>query len=124
VFELDAAHRALRWSPLRRRDADAVSELAVRINLAARVYRHARSLARDVADTQVRDGRLASATRDLADATDRVRTLVPPDIQLQHRKFLKVHLRGGEPCPRCGRTLRQIGGEEATTFCRTCQPPF
>jgi len=49
---------------------------------------------------------------------------VPPDIQLQHREFLKVHLKGGEPCPRCGRILRQIGGDEATTFCRTCQPPF
>jgi formamidopyrimidine-DNA glycosylase len=60
----------------------------------------------------------------LADATTRLRTLVPPDIHLQHREFLKVHLRGGEPCPRCGRELRQIGGDEATTFCRACQPPF
>jgi len=59
----------------------------------------------------------------LADAVDRLRVLVPPDIQTQHREFLKVHLRGGEPCPRCGRELRQIGGREATTFCRTCQPP-
>ena len=69
--------------------------------------------------------RLYAAMRSvLADATVRLRTLVPPDIQLQHREFLKVHLRGGEPCPRCGRDLRQIGGDEATTFCRTCQPPF
>jgi formamidopyrimidine-DNA glycosylase len=60
----------------------------------------------------------------LDDATGRLRELVPPDIHLQHREFLKVHLRGGEPCPRCGRTLRQIGGDEATTFCRNCQPPF
>lgn len=60
----------------------------------------------------------------LADAIERIRPLVPPDIQTQHREFLKVHLRGGEPCPRCGRELRQIGGREATTFCRTCQPPF
>ena len=60
----------------------------------------------------------------LADATERLRDLVPPNIELQHREFLKVHLRGGEPCPRCGRLLRQIGGDEATTFCRTCQPPF
>ena len=60
----------------------------------------------------------------LAEATSRLRTLVPPDIHLQHREFLKVHLRGGEPCPRCGRTLRQIGGDEATTFCRGCQPPI
>jgi formamidopyrimidine-DNA glycosylase len=69
--------------------------------------------------------RLYAAMRTvLADATVRLRTLVPPDIQLQHREFLKVHLRGGEPCPRCGRVLRQIGGDEATTFCRACQPPF
>ena len=60
----------------------------------------------------------------LADATMQVRRLVPPDIHLQHREFLKVHLRGGEPCPRCGRELRQVGGSEATTFCRNCQPPF
>lgn len=69
--------------------------------------------------------RLYAAMRSvLAEATARLRTLVPPDIQLQHREFLKVHLHGGEPCPRCGRTLRQIGGDEATTFCRGCQPPF
>jgi len=69
--------------------------------------------------------RLYHATRSvLGDAVERLRKLVPPDIQLQHREFLKVHLRGGQPCPRCGRPLRQIGGDEATTFCRTCQPPF
>ena len=68
--------------------------------------------------------RLYAAIRSvLADATARLRTLVPPDIQLQHREILKVHLRGGQPCPRCGRALRQIGGDEAATFCRGCQPP-
>jgi formamidopyrimidine-DNA glycosylase len=60
----------------------------------------------------------------LSDATERLRILVPPEIQTQHREFLAVHLRGGEACPRCGRELRQIGGREATTFCRTCQPPL
>jgi formamidopyrimidine-DNA glycosylase len=70
-------------------------------------------------------GRLYEAMRHvLADATTRVRTSVPPNIEIQDRNFLNVHLRGGEPCPRCGRELRQIGGSEATTFCRTCQPPF
>jgi formamidopyrimidine-DNA glycosylase len=69
--------------------------------------------------------RLYGAMRSvLADAVERLRVLVPPNIETQHREFLKVHLRGGEPCPRCGRELRQIGGREATTFCRTCQPPF
>ena len=65
-----------------------------------------------------------SMRRVIADAIVRVRELVPPHIEVQHREFLRVHLRGGEPCPRCGRPLRQIGGDEATTFCRTCQPPI
>lgn len=69
--------------------------------------------------------RLYAAMRTvLADAIERLRTSVPPNIETQDRSFLKVHLRGGQPCPRCGRELRQIGGREATTFCRTCQPPF
>ena len=72
VFALDDAKRALRWSPLRRSDSERVAELGVRINLAARVYRHARALARDVSDIGLRDETLATATRDLADATDRI----------------------------------------------------
>lgn len=69
--------------------------------------------------------RLYAAMRSvLDDAKTRLEVLVPPNIEQQHREFLQVHLRGGEPCPRCGKPLRQIGGDEATTFCRTCQPPF
>jgi formamidopyrimidine-DNA glycosylase len=69
--------------------------------------------------------RLYAAMRSvLEDAKSRLEALVPPHIEQQHREFLQVHLRGGEPCPRCGKELRQIGGDEATTFCRTCQPPF
>jgi formamidopyrimidine-DNA glycosylase len=60
----------------------------------------------------------------LSDSVELLRGVVPPNIEVQHREHLKVHRRGGEPCPRCGRPLRQIGGDEATTFCRTCQPPF
>jgi uncharacterized membrane protein YgaE (UPF0421/DUF939 family) len=71
VFALDAARSALRWSPLRRRDAAAVDELGRRIGIAARTYRHTRAVARDVVDVRVRDANLAAATRDLADAIDR-----------------------------------------------------
>ena len=71
VFALEGARRALRWSPLRHRDAAAVDALAARIHLAARVYRHTRAVARDVSDTTIRDVSLAAATRDLADAVDR-----------------------------------------------------
>lgn len=60
----------------------------------------------------------------LSRAIEELRHLVPPTIEVQHRERLRVHLRGGQPCPRCGRELRQIGGSEATTFCRTCQPPL
>jgi formamidopyrimidine-DNA glycosylase len=69
--------------------------------------------------------RLYGAMRSvLSRATDEVRLLVGERIEEQHREPLRVHLHGGEPCPRCGRPLRQIGGSEATTFCRTCQPPL
>jgi formamidopyrimidine-DNA glycosylase len=68
--------------------------------------------------------RLYTAMRQvLSRATEEVRRLVGEAIEEQHREHLQVHLRGGEPCPRCSRPLRQIGGSEATTFCRTCQPP-
>ena len=76
-----------------------------------------------LSDDQVAD-LYAAMRRVLADAIERLRRSVPPNIETQDRSFLRVHLRGGEPCPRCLRELRQIGGREATTFCRTCQPPF
>jgi uncharacterized membrane protein YccC len=71
VFELEPARRALRLSPLRRNDRPVVLTLENRINLAARFYRHTRSIARDVADLSARSETLAAATRDLADAADR-----------------------------------------------------
>jgi formamidopyrimidine-DNA glycosylase len=90
-----------------------------------RIRRHPGELRRRATLRPDEIDRLYEAMRTvLADATERLRVLVPPDIHLQHREFLNVHLRGGEPCPRCGRPLRQVGGSEATTFCRTCQPPF
>ena len=39
----------------------------------------------------------------------------------QVRDHLRVHLRGGLPCPRCGAMISQIGGREATSYCRSCQ---
>jgi len=63
------------------------------------------------------------ATRDtLAHATDVLRARVPPTFEKQVRDFLAVHLRGGEPCPRCGTRLSQVSSRsEATTWCRGCQ---
>ena len=47
---------------------------------------------------------------------------VPPTFEKQVRDFLGVHLRGGEPCPRCGTRLSEVSSRsEATTWCRGCQ---
>jgi formamidopyrimidine-DNA glycosylase len=59
----------------------------------------------------------------LAWATDEVRRRVPPRFEVQARDFLNVHLRGGQPCPRCGTTLSQVApGGFVTSWCRSCQP--
>ncbi len=39
------------------------------------------------------------------------------------RDHLRVHRRGGRPCPRCGSTISEItAGQRITSFCRACQP--
>lgn len=50
-----------------------------------------------------------------------LRARVPPTFEKQVRDHLRVHLRGGLPCPRCGATISQVGGREATSYCRACQ---
>jgi formamidopyrimidine-DNA glycosylase len=40
------------------------------------------------------------------------------------RDHLRVHRRGGQPCPRCGATISEVtAGQRITSFCRHCQPP-
>ena len=37
--------------------------------------------------------------------------------------FLKVHNKGGQPCPRCGHTISQLtANQRITSYCRRCQP--
>jgi formamidopyrimidine-DNA glycosylase len=44
------------------------------------------------------------------------------DESKQNRKFMKVHARGGEACPRCGHRISQLGSNrEPLNFCRGCQ---
>lgn len=57
----------------------------------------------------------------IAEAISVLRERVPPTLERQVRDHLRVHLRGGQPCPRCGTTISQVGGREATSFCRACQ---
>jgi uncharacterized membrane protein YgaE (UPF0421/DUF939 family) len=70
VFALDQARQALRLNPLRRRDAAELATLDELINLSARLYRHVRSIARDVVDGPTQDAELAAAARAIAGAVD------------------------------------------------------
>ena len=57
------------------------------------------------------------------DAVDEVRARMGGDIQLKPRDFLKVHNRGGQPCPRCGGRITQLtANQRITSYCRHCQP--
>ena len=60
--------------------------------------------------------------RVLKEATSVVGLRMGEDIHLKIRDFLKVHGKGGEPCPRCGNTVSQItANQRLTNFCRRCQ---
>ncbi len=63
------------------------------------------------------------SSREVVDwAVGELRTRVPPTFEKQARDFLRVHLKGGEPCPRCGATLSEVSpGGFTTTWCRSCQ---
>jgi formamidopyrimidine-DNA glycosylase len=67
--------------------------------------------------------RLWRASREtMAWAIAELRTRVPPRFEEQARDFLHVHLKGGQPCPRCGATLSEVSpGGFVTTWCRACQ---
>ena len=45
------------------------------------------------------------------------------NIHTKVRDFLKVHNRGGSPCPRCGHAISQVtANRRITSYCRRCQP--
>ena len=48
---------------------------------------------------------------------------VGDNIHVKIRDFLKVHGKGGEPCPVCGGNISQLNANQRlTNFCRRCQP--
>ncbi len=66
---------------------------------------------------------LDASAKVMRDAVDQVREAMAGDIHRKRRDFLKVHNRGGEPCPRCGTTISQLtANQRITSYCRTCQP--
>ncbi|MCY4527440.1 MAG: hypothetical protein OXD46_00200 [Chloroflexi bacterium] len=77
---------------------------------------------RDLGDDDLKRILDASA-KVMRDAVDHVREAMAGDIHRKRRDFLKVHNRGGEPCPRCGTTISQLtANQRITSYCRTCQP--
>jgi len=82
---------------------------------------HPKAMARSLDDDAL--GRLHGAiVTVLTHARDEIRRRRPP-LDEKVRDFLKVRGRAGEPCPRCGTTLRSAGvhGHDAE-FCPACQP--
>ena len=44
-------------------------------------------------------------------------------IDRKPRDFLRVHRKGGQPCPRCSRPISEVSpNRRITSFCRNCQP--
>ncbi len=59
----------------------------------------------------------------LLDAVEKVRPEMREAIHLEPRDFMAVHMKTGEPCPRCGTPISLVGANQRiTNFCRTCQP--
>jgi formamidopyrimidine-DNA glycosylase len=68
------------------------------------------------------DALYVAARKVLPWAIDELRVLVPPKLEVEQRKFLRAHWKGGEACPRCGTRLTEVkAGGFVTTWCRGCQ---
>jgi len=81
-------------------------------------YRKRPSLSPDEID------RLYDAIRlTLLEAGHLARQAMGSAIDGKPRDFFQVHMRGGQPCPRCGTPISEIRARRRlTNFCRTCQP--
>lgn len=59
----------------------------------------------------------------LTESIEKVRKVMGEEIQLKPRDFFAVHMRAGEPCPRCGTSISAVtANQRITNFCRSCQP--
>ncbi len=57
------------------------------------------------------------------EAIDVLRERMGADIHVKIRDFLKVHNKGGQPCPACGGNISQLtANQRITSYCRRCQP--
>lgn len=59
----------------------------------------------------------------LRESIEILRAEMGENIHLEPRDFFNVHMKTGEPCPRCGTVISAItANQRITNFCRTCQP--
>lgn len=59
----------------------------------------------------------------LTASIEQVREEMGSNIDQKPRDFFAVHLRGGDPCPRCGNLISRVTARQRiTNFCRNCQP--
>ncbi len=59
----------------------------------------------------------------LLEAIEKVRAEMQENIERKPRDFLAIHMKTGEPCPRCGSPISLVSANQRiTNFCRTCQP--
>ena len=57
------------------------------------------------------------------EAMEVLRARVGEEIHVKIRDFLKVHRKGGQPCPGCGGPISEITpNQRVTSYCRRCQP--
>ena len=64
-----------------------------------------------------------SARHVTLDAIEKLRERMGNRLDHKSRDFMRVHLRGGEPCPECGRTITELrANQRVTSYCRGCQP--
>jgi formamidopyrimidine-DNA glycosylase len=89
------------------------------ILFAARI--HPKTFCGKLAPAQV-DALFAAVREVMAHAIDEIRRRDQP-IAVKVRDFLAVRGRDGQPCPRCGTTVRAVRvGDGDACFCPTCQP--
>jgi formamidopyrimidine-DNA glycosylase len=56
-------------------------------------------------------------------AIEKIRTQMQEAIDQEPRDFMSIHMKTGQPCPRCGTPISLVGANQRiTNFCRTCQP--
>ena len=59
----------------------------------------------------------------LGNAIAQVRAAMGEAIDTEPREFMSVHMKAGQPCPRCGAAISVVSANQRiTNFCRACQP--